>query len=140
MRRTTRRPTVRTATLVAAGVLALGLAACGDDDPTMTDPAEDTTEDAGEGDDAGDGEAAEGETITMSFFNYDPEELTVPVGTTVTWVNDDGVRHTATADDGSFDVDTPEEGDEGSHTFDEAGEFPYVCEVHASMTATIIVE
>lgn len=143
MRSTIRRST----TLLAAATLAFGLAACAEDDPVMEEPTGEPTDEATDDDADDDADAAEaddggagGDVVAMTFFNFAPDVLTVPVGTTVTWVNEDTVLHTATADDGSFDVETPGEGDEGSHTFDEAGEFTYFCEVHASMTATITVE
>lgn len=146
---------LRRAPLAVAAATALALAACGDgdvdDDVTAEDAAEDLDEGtAAEADDDAPEEPedvdtptdadVDGEVVAMAFFAFEPEELTVPAGTTVTWVNEDTVRHTATADDGTFDVDTPEEGDEGSFTFDEPGEYSYVCEVHASMTGTITVE
>lgn len=139
MRSTTRRTT----TLAVAAALALGLAACGDDAPADDPAVEAPADDAAPADDdepADDDAAAAGNVVDMDFFQFQPEDLTVAVGDTVTWVNKDSVRHTATADDGTFDVDTPAEGDEGSFTFDEAGTYAYVCEVHASMTGTITVE
>jgi plastocyanin len=148
-----RRTPIRTsATFVAAAAMALALAACsGDDPPTDDTPADDTAAEAPA--DAADGEdtAAEGDevsdgdaTVVASFFTFEPEELSVATGTTVTFVNEDSVRHTFTSGegeaDGTFDLETVAEGDTAEFTFDEAGTYPYFCEVHASMTGTITVE
>jgi plastocyanin len=85
--------------------------------------------------------AADGETVTVTMVDiaFDPAEIEVTVGTVVTWVNQDQVPHTATALDGTFDTGTIDEGGEGSVTFDTAGTFEYRCEIHPSMTGTVVV-
>lgn len=79
---------------------------------------------------------------------YDPLDLEVEVGTTVTWTNDDIVAHTVTsgvADDSGaeaddiFDSGFVEPGETFSHTFDEAGTFPYFCTPHPWMRGTVTV-
>jgi len=73
--------------------------------------------------------------------DYSVNTLTVKVGTTVTWSNDDpGQMHTVTDVDGAFDSGFMETGDTWSHTFSEAGEFEYYCLPHPWMRAKIIVE
>jgi plastocyanin len=67
--------------------------------------------------------------------------LSVPVGTTVTWTNDDeGQMHTVTAADGAFDSGFLATGHSFSYTFDEAGEFEYYCIPHPWMRAKVVVE
>ncbi len=83
---------------------------------------------------------ANGETVSIVNFAFDPAELTVPVGTTVTWENTDTAPHTATAEDGSFDTGRIDQNGSGSLTFDEAGTFSYVCGFHPNMQGTITVE
>lgn len=79
--------------------------------------------------------------VSISGFAFGPDRLTIPVGTTVVWTNDeDAVDHTATSDDGVWDSGTLSPGDSYELTFDEAGTFPYSCLIHPSMTATIVVE
>ncbi len=81
-------------------------------------------------------------------FAFEPATLTIQVGDTVRWVNDDGVFHTTTsrARDGGSNGDdwTGTLGSKGvtfEHTFDEAGTFAYFCQPHASfMEGTITVE
>lgn len=73
--------------------------------------------------------------------DYSVNVLTVKVGTTVTWTNDDpGQMHTVTDVDGAFDSGFFETGESWSHTFDEVGEFEYYCLPHPWMRAKVIVE
>ena len=73
--------------------------------------------------------------------DYSANVLTIPAGTTVTWVNSDpGQIHTSTAVDGSFDSGFMVEGDTWSTTFETAGEFEYFCVPHPWMRAKVIVE
>ncbi|MEI2772344.1 MAG: cupredoxin family copper-binding protein [Candidatus Competibacter sp.] len=72
-------------------------------------------------------------TLPMVNFVFNPTDVTIPVGTTVIWVNQDGAPHTATADDGAaFKSDLLSKGQSFSHTFDKVGDFPYFCELHGS--------
>ncbi len=75
--------------------------------------------------------------ITMEFT---PSSLTVSVGDTVTWTNKHTMTHTATADNGTFDSGNLAPGETFSFTFDTAGTYTYKCNIHLSMTGTIIVE
>jgi plastocyanin len=74
---------------------------------------------------------------------FEPANIEVAVGTTVTWENYDDPSqtgpHTVTADDGSFDSGNLELDDTFSHTFDAAGEFAYHCANHPNMTGTVMV-
>lgn len=80
---------------------------------------------------------------------YSPRTGTVPVGTTVTWTNDDSVVHTVTSGqsdgsvatpDGVFDSGDMAAGDTFQFTFDTAGTFEYHCTPHPWMRATIVVQ
>lgn len=72
--------------------------------------------------------------------DYSVNVLRVPVGTTVTWTNDDQMMHTVTAADGSFDSGLLDAGESWSYTFDQPGEFEYFCSPHPWMRAKVIVE
>jgi plastocyanin len=84
--------------------------------------------------------AAADQTVTIEGLQFQPATVTVQVGDTVTWSNEDGVPHTATADDDSFDTGSISGGSSASQTFDTAGSVPYHCEVHPTMTGTVVVE
>jgi plastocyanin len=77
-------------------------------------------------------------TVTISSFSF-PATTTVGVGDTVTWRNQSGATHNATADGGSFSSGSIADGAAKSVTFDTAGSFPYHCTIHPSMTGTIVV-
>jgi plastocyanin len=75
-----------------------------------------------------------------------PSTVTIGVGETVTWDNTDTAAHTATSgegastgSDGVFDSSLIMAGGSYSHTFDEAGTYPYFCMVHPWMVGTVIV-
>src|SRR3954466_7750813 len=84
---------------------------------------------------------AQGKTMTVSIknFAFNPPNTTVSAGTTVTWVNNDQVPHTATANNGAFDSGTLQPGQSYSFAFDKAGTYAYHCNIHPDMTATITV-
>jgi plastocyanin len=84
-------------------------------------------------------ETAGGEAIEIQDFQFSPDTLTVPVGTTVTWTNGGEAPHTVTADEGAFDSGKLDPGNDFSFTFEEAGEFTYHCDIHQRMKATIVV-
>jgi LPXTG-motif cell wall-anchored protein len=78
-------------------------------------------------------------SVTMGDFFFQPASVTVAVGDTVTWHNSGQAPHTATADDGSFDTGTIQPGGSGSHTFNSAGTFSYICTIHPNMKGTVRV-
>jgi plastocyanin len=105
-----------------AGLLALALGACGTDEAS---PAATPAADPG------------GSTVTIQDMTYTPKTLTVPAGTTVTWVwNDGAIAHDVKGDgfrskviaDGTF-----------RHRFDQPGTYDYLCTLHPNMTGTIEV-
>ena len=77
--------------------------------------------------------------VTISNFAFTPATITVPVGTKVTWTNQDSTDHTVTSDDGLFDSGHIATGATFSFTFTTAGTFPYHCSIHTSMTTKVIV-
>ena len=83
---------------------------------------------------------ATGSAVTIASFKFEPATLTISVGTTVTWTNNDSASHTVTADDGSFKSETLGKGGTFSQTFTTAGTFAYHCNFHSSMTGTITVQ
>jgi plastocyanin len=81
-------------------------------------------------------------TVKIENFSFEPKELTIAVGTTVTWVNEDDVPHTATGEGESpaFDSKALDTDDKFSFTFTKAGVYPYYCKVHPHMKGTIVVK
>jgi plastocyanin len=77
--------------------------------------------------------------VQIADFAFAPQSLTVSKGSTVTWTNVDSVDHSIAATDVSFISEILGVGVSFEHTFDNAGQFPYVCGIHSRMTGTITV-
>jgi len=71
---------------------------------------------------------------------FDPDMITVSVGTTVKWMNNDVAIHTTTSTEGEFDSDIFSAGESFEHTFNAIGTYDYFCIVHPWMEGTVIVE
>jgi plastocyanin len=78
--------------------------------------------------------------VTIDNFSFNPKELTVTVGSKVTWVNHDDVPHTVVAVDKSFKSSALDTNDQFSFTFTNEGKYDYYCSVHPRMTGKIIVK
>ena len=97
------------------------------------------------GETSGESEATAAEKVQRAAkveivnFAYSPDPVRVQVGGKVIWQNMDSAPHTATADDGSFDTGTLEQGKLKSETFKEAGTYTYFCEIHPTMHGTVEV-
>jgi len=74
-----------------------------------------------------------------------PNEITVSVGQTVTWSNDDSAAHIVTSGTviagvtGVFDSGLLMAGETFEFTFNEAGKYDYFCMVHPWMTGNVNV-
>ena len=77
--------------------------------------------------------------IYMNNSVYSNTNLTVAVGATVVWINNDNMIHTVTADDGSFNSGDIQVNASYSRTFSSTGTYPYHCIHHTYMTGTIVV-
>jgi plastocyanin len=79
--------------------------------------------------------------VAMQNTAFVPSTVNIGVGDSVTWTNmDAGIPHTTTSNTGVWDSNTLNNGQSFTHTFTQAGSFPYFCEVHPTqMTGTVIV-
>jgi plastocyanin len=82
---------------------------------------------------------AEDSIVTVDNFTFQPAQLTVKVGTTVTWKNHDDIPHTIVSA-GKFRSKTMDTDDSFSFTFTTAGDYKYFCSLHPHMTGMIKVE
>ncbi|VVB76261.1 Halocyanin [uncultured archaeon] len=79
--------------------------------------------------------------VNISNFAFNPAEVTINKGDTVSWLNSDSSQHTVTSDTaGLFDSGFLAKGASFQHTFNEAGTYTYHCSVHPSMSGKIIVQ
>jgi plastocyanin len=78
-------------------------------------------------------------TVDIRDHAFNPAQLNVAPGTTVTFVNNDTEPHTATADNGLFDTGVLEPGSSFDVFFDGSGTVPYHCELHPDMQGSIVV-
>jgi plastocyanin len=80
--------------------------------------------------------------VKIDNFSFGPVTMTVPVGTTVTWINRDDVPHTVVSSDDpkAFKSKVLDTDEKFSYTFTKAGTFPYFCSVHPKMTGKVIVQ
>jgi plastocyanin len=125
--------------------LALGLVAagCGGDDNNGGDSGGGG---AGKSEETGGGGGG-GAQVGMQNIQFDPKDLTVKAGETITFTNDEAVPHDVHktsgpgADFSSGDTGGMQEGDTFKLTLDEAGKYEYVCKVHApGMSGSITVK
>ncbi|UUU33417.1 cupredoxin family copper-binding protein [Streptomyces sp. CA-210063] len=79
--------------------------------------------------------------VTMKGYAYAPGTLTVDVGSTVTWTNQDTAPHDVKTTSGPASIHSPmlDKGQSWSFTFTVAGTYGYYCTVHPDMTARIVV-
>tara|TARA_R110002051_G_scaffold7041_6_gene33181 strand:- start:16679 stop:17023 length:345 start_codon:yes stop_codon:yes gene_type:complete len=110
-------PTRRDALRLGAALVALPLTA------TLARAAADTT----------------AHTVVIKNFAFDPADLVINAGDSVTFVNQDGARHTATDLNGAFDTGLLSKGQEATLTFGGAGQFSYRCTPHSKMRGTITI-
>jgi plastocyanin len=75
--------------------------------------------------------------VKASNFAFQPQSVSVKVGTTITFQNGDSAPHTLTANNGAFDSGQVGSGQSSSFTVSSAGTFPFHCKLHPSMTGTI---
>jgi plastocyanin len=92
-------------------------------------------------------------TVTTKLLSFNPEKLTVKVGTKVTWTDSDSIGHTVTTGKfvlGSEGLRTSENpdglidmplsaGKNVSYTFTKAGKYVYYCSIHKGMNGEIDV-
>lgn len=112
--------------VMALLIIALPLAGCAGTGKTVSSTAAETT-------------TANSNQVICKNNKFVPDTLTVKVGTTVTWVNQDGYIHTVTSGtspsdrSGLFDSGNLNGGETFSFTFDKAGTYDYFCIPHFSL-------
>lgn len=127
----------RLVSLVAIFALFAACSGDGGDATTTTGPPSDQATQAPGG--TTDGGASASASITISGFDYTGAS-SVAVGTTVVVTNEDDVSHTWTSEDDLFDSGSLTQGESFEYTFEDAGEYMFVCSIHPGMDGSITVE
>lgn len=109
-------------------VLLFAVSACGGSDSGTTSNASSSTT-----------PEIKSSKVVMKGSKFDPGDLTVEIGTTVTWSNEDAVAHTVTATGGAFSSGNMDPGTNFGYTFNAAGTFDYACTIHPSMKGKVTV-
>jgi len=78
--------------------------------------------------------------VKIENFTFNPQQITVKAGDTVTWINHDDIPHTVTSKTLKFRSKAMDTADKFSFTFATPGTFPYFCSLHPHMTGSIVVE
>ncbi len=79
-------------------------------------------------------------TVDIREFAFRPAVLTVAVGATVTWTNEDEEAHTVTSATGAFASAGLSHEETFTQTFMRPGTYTYFCALHPQMKATVIVK
>lgn len=168
MRSTTpqRRSSARAIALAVAGLLVLG--ACGDSSSNSSSSAAPTTAASAATGSAATTAAAEtsavreatvattppvtpnathatnpaargGSPVGIKNYKFDPAEIHVKVGESVTWTNNDAFPHLIYDKGGAFQSTALGQGESFTQKFDKAGSFPYICGIHNYMSGTVVV-
>jgi plastocyanin len=77
---------------------------------------------------------------TRTTTAYAPNPVTLAVGGTITWVNNDNTPHTSTGDNGAWNSGSISAGATFTRTFSTAGSFTYHCTIHPGMVGTVTVQ
>ena len=84
--------------------------------------------------------AQEEHVVAIDKFTFTAPELTVPLGTTVKWVNHDDIPHNVVDKNKAFRSKVLETDGSFTYTFASTGTFNYFCGLHPQMVGKIIVE
>lgn len=80
-------------------------------------------------------------TVHIKNYAYSPTAITVHKGDKITWINDDSIGHTVTADQANcFKSGNIAPGASWSHVFVGKGTHGYHCDYHPYMKGTVTVK
>jgi amicyanin len=78
--------------------------------------------------------------VKIDNFTFNPQQIMVKAGDTVTWTNHDDIPHTVTSKTMAFRSKAMDTDDKFSFTFATPGTYAYFCSLHPMMTGSIVVE
>ena len=78
--------------------------------------------------------------VKIDNFVFSPNPVTVPVGSTIRWTNQDDIPHNVVSDDKSFKSKALDTDETFTYTFTKSGTYTYFCSIHPKMTGKIVVQ
>jgi plastocyanin len=79
-------------------------------------------------------------SISIKSFKFTPADVTINVGDTIVWTNEDSVPHTVESSDGTLRSDQLDKSDSFSYKFTKSGKYSYICGIHPSMKGSVTVQ
>jgi plastocyanin len=77
---------------------------------------------------------------TLGAKAFNPDTITVAIGTSLMWTNTDTITHTSTGDAGGWNSGVIAPGSTFSVNFPTAGTYTYHCSIHPDMVGTVMVQ
>jgi plastocyanin len=127
--------------LVILGVFfAAGCVDNGDsDEPAPSIPLEEVDNGGAAGaEETGTGTGSDIVNVEIRNYKYIPQNITLKVGQTVMWTNNDTVLHDVVGS--GIESDYLQKGEKFTYTFEEEGTYQYICTIHPWMEGEVIVE
>ena len=75
--------------------------------------------------------------VEIQAFQFHPQRIVIAPGDTIVWVNRDIVPHTVTANGGTWESQTLEEGQSWQVVVEATGVYSYFCKFHPHMTGVL---
>ena len=129
--------------VIAVAFVVLSAAACGSNNSNSTGTPSSTTTGTTTTTTTTGATAAASIVSGASFLTttaFSPNPITVKVGDSVTWTNNDSVAHTSTANNSAWNSGLINPGGSFKTTFSTAGSFVYHCSIHPGMVGTVTVQ
>jgi plastocyanin len=79
-------------------------------------------------------------TVAIDGTRFQPDDLAIAPGESVTWINRDPFPHTVTATAGTFDSKEIQPGESWTYKAPKKGVLAYVCTLHPTMKGTLRVK
>ena len=84
--------------------------------------------------------AATDAKVSIDNFSFSPKPLAIPVGTTVTWINQDDIPHSVVVMALKIKSEPLDSSETFAHKFDQAGTYDYICGLHPFMHGQVVVK
>jgi plastocyanin len=78
-------------------------------------------------------------SVSIVNMGFSPDTLKIKAGTTVSWMNNDGMTHTVTSTTSLFNSGNLGAGVTFKYTFTATGTYPYYCVIHPGMKGVVVV-